>query len=199
MKTKGMKYIYAILIGLSLYILFCFKENIHFAGILAFFLTIGFFHLGDKVFKIDYKKKHYAILVFMSTFGLLFSPLYNMYIHYDKILHLTFPFLGCILIFYIVNKTKLDIKTKLILTFTTMITLITFSEIVEYYLDQLFNLHLQGVFEGDLVGLMKTSSGELITIESPLSDTITDLSLGVLGSLIFVVSKLWIFKNNKKI
>ena len=161
---KRTAWIYGIIATTFLYILYYFRNSDHFAGAIAFVLTVSFFHLADRIFKIKFKKHHYAILIFMATFGVLLSQLYFVYIHYDKILHYFFPFLGCFLVFYIVNQLKIDFKTKVIFTFTIMITLISISEIVEFILDLLFNLKLQGNFEGEMQGLLKLADQEELKI-----------------------------------
>ncbi|MBT4135996.1 hypothetical protein HOD75_01365 [archaeon] len=167
-----------------------FRDSEHFAGVLAFVFIVSFFWVGDRIFKFKFKYYHYVALIFMALFGVLFSPLYLLFPGYDKVLHFTFPFLGCFLIFYIVNKLELDLRTKLMFSFSIMITLITFSEIAEFILDWLFDLNLQGVFAGDVGGTFKIASGDVQVLQSRISDTMTDLILGVLGSATFVLVKL---------
>lgn len=186
---ERLAWVYGIISVIFLYILYYFRNSDHFAGAIAFVLTVSFFHLADRVFEIKFKKRHYGILIFMVIFGLLLSPFYVLYPNYDKVLHLVNPFLSCFLIFYIVDKLKLDLKTKIIFTFTILITLITFAEIVEFSLDWLFDLKLQGVFIGDLRGTFKMAGGELTVIQSRITDTMIDLILGVCGSLVFVLGK----------
>ncbi len=188
---RGTLWGYSAIVIVFLYILYYFRESDHIAGTIAFGASILFFYLGDKLFKIGFKKYHYGILIFMTFFGLLLSPLYVVYPLYDKVLHFTFPLFACFLIFYIVDKLKLDLGTKLIFTFAIMITFITFEEIVEFLLDWLFDLKLQGVFEGKLVGTFQMAGGEFNLLQSRITDTMIDLMLGVLGSSTFVISK-WI-------
>lgn len=89
------------------------------------------------------------------------------------------------------DKLKLDLKSKIIFTFTILITLITFAEIVEFGLDWFFDLKLQGVFEGDLKGTLKMAGGEFKVIQSRITDTMVDLILGVCGSFIFAIGKMF--------
>ncbi len=188
---KRLNWIYGIILVLFLYILYYFKDSDHFLGAISFVLTILLFHLSDKVFKIEFKIYHYIIIILMALFGLLFSPFYFIFPFYDKVLHLVNPFLGCFLVFYIINKLKIDLKTKLIFTFSVLITLVTFAEIVEFLLDSFFDLKLQGVFEGDFVGTFKILSGEFRVLQDRITDTMFDLIFGVLGGISFVFVKLF--------
>jgi hypothetical protein len=139
MIKKGSTVFYLVMIALFMYILFYFKDSDHFIGALAFILSVTCLCLADKLFKLKFKSYHYAILIFMATVGVLLSPIYFIFAAYDKILHFSFPFLGCFLVFYLVNKLDMDFKTKVFFTFTIMITLITFEEIVEFLLDWFFD------------------------------------------------------------
>jgi len=71
---KGLAWAYGIIAVIFLYILYYFRDSDHFAGAIAFVLTVSFFHLADRVFDIKFKKGHYGILIFMVVFGLLLSP-----------------------------------------------------------------------------------------------------------------------------
>lgn len=79
---------------------------------------------------------------------------------------------------------KLNLKIKWELTFTLFIVLgsLTLFEIGEYGLDHFFDLKLQGVFTRDASGLEK-----YVLVQDPLTDTMYDLILGVLGTLSFMV------------
>jgi len=195
---KRLNWIYGIFIVVFLYILYYFKDSDHFLGAISFTLTILLFHVSDRVFKIEFKTYHYIIIVFMALFGLLFSPLYFIFPFYDKILHFVNPFLGCFLVFHIINRLDIDLKTKLIFTFSVLITLVTFAEIVEFLLDLFFDLKLQGVFEGDFVGTFKFISGEFRVLQDRITDTMLDLIFGVLGGMSFVFVKFFSRKKSER-
>ena len=183
---------YAIITAILLYILYYFKDSDHLIGILAFVFSLLFFYIGDKALNLEFKVYHYFIILFMAGSGLLLSPLYVIYPSYDKLLHFINPFLGCFLIFYVVDKFEIskDIKIKLFLTFTIMMTLITFTEIVEFALDWFFDLKLQGVFRGNLEGLLKQiEEGKFTMIQDPNTDTMIDIILGTIGSILFILTK----------
>ena len=158
---KSVVLILTIAIVIFTYILYYFRKSDHLIGIIAYALSIIFFYIADKTFKIDFKRNHYFLLIFMATAGILLSPVYFFWPIYDKILHLTFPFLGCFLIYYIVDKQKISFKTKILFTFTIMITLLAFEESVEFSLDYFFDLKLQGVYFGSRILFQSVSADQL--------------------------------------
>jgi len=186
-KRRG--WFYLIVTIIFLFILFYFRDSEHFVGAISFILAIVLVYIIDKTFNWQFKKIHYIILIIMTGAGLLLSPLYVMYASYDKLLHFVNPFLGCILVFYIVNKFNIDFKAKLFITFTIMMSLITFTEIVEFVIDSYFDLKLQGVFRGEMKVMLKHIEGSLVIIQDKNTDTMIDLILGTLGSLFFVIVK----------
>jgi hypothetical protein len=190
MIKKGSTVFYLVMIALFMYILFYFKDSDHFIGALAFILSVTCFYLADKLFKLKFKSYHYAILIFMATVGVLLSPIYFIFAAYDKILHFSFPFLGCFLVFYLVNKLDMDFKTKVFFTFTIMITLITFEEIVEFLLDWFFDLKLQGVYLGARGLMMQVDESKIRMVLDRITDTMFDLILGVCGATLFVLIKI---------
>jgi hypothetical protein len=181
-----------------MYILYYFIGTDHLAGAIAYILTVSFFYIADKIFALDFKKHHYIILIFMATAGILFSPVYFILPTYDKVLHFFFPFLGSFLIFYLVNKKfKMDFRTKVIFTFTIMITLISFEEMIEYLLDVFLDMKLQGVYAGNRVLFESAPADQLIVIYHRITDTMLDLILGTIGSFLFMVMK--IITGDKKV
>ena len=70
-----------------------------------------------------------------------------------------------------------------------MITLLAFEEIVEFSLDYFFDLKLQGVYLGSRILFQSISADQLKLINSQITDTMFDLIIGVIGSLIFVIAK----------
>ena len=72
-------------------------------------------------------------------------------------------------------------------TFFIVVAILGLFEIGEYSLDYLFDLKTQGVYIRELGGLEK-----LNLIIDPLTDTMTDLIFGTLGS-IFYSGITWVF------
>jgi len=182
-----------ILIGiLVVIILYIFRNTNYFLWTSSFLAFLFVFYLADKIFYLNFNKKHYIIFILIVTAGVLFSPLYFISPKYDKILHLLSPFFLCILIFYLANKTKLKFSTKLFITFSIMIMFLALFEIGEFLLDKLFDLKLQGVFLRDYPSVTK-----LNLIQGKNDDTMIDLILGVISSLVFVGCQAIIHKYNR--
>jgi len=191
---KKVTYIYiGILILLFLYAL---KNTSYFVRVSTFLFSTFLFYITDSFFKLKFKNYHYLIFILTSAAGILMSPLYFISTNYDKILHLISPILLSILIFYLADKTNLKFSTKLLITFSVILSFLALFEIGEYLLDRLFDLKLQGVFLRDISGISK-----LRIIMDRNDDTMIDLILGAIGSLIFTTYKAIIFnfkKLNKK-
>jgi hypothetical protein len=190
--------IYSIGIAIILAVLYYLQGTSYFAGGLTFILSTLLIYFSDKYFKLGLRWYHYFILILMALAGLFLSPLYEVFIFYDKILHFINPILGCFVIFYLVDKSDLDLRMKLFLTFTVMITIISFAEIIEFILDRVFDSRLQGVFKGGLEGMLKyAGNSEIQIIQDKNTDTMIDLILGFLGSMVFVFSRFFYEKLRK--
>ena len=94
------------------------------------------------------------------------------------------PIIGCVIVFFMVNKSKIEFKWKLLITLTSMVFILTMLEIGEYLFDVLWDLKTQGVYVRDIAGLEKYK-----LILGKNDDTMMDLILGTLSSLIFVLGK----------
>ncbi len=113
----------------------------------------------------------------------MLSPLYYLYPNYDKILHLILPILFASIVYHMTKRLKLKPKWRLVFVFFVVMGVIGLHEIGEYLLDKIFDWRLQGVFIRNIHGLEKY---ELLM--DPLDDTMIDMSLGVLGAGIYIVS-----------
>jgi len=167
-----------------LLLLYALKNTSYFARAATFIFSIALFYFTDTLFKLDFKMQHYILVIIIATTGILLSPLYFLYSGYDKILHFVSPLLMSFLVFFLVNKTKAKFSTKLLITFSVVVMLITMFEIIEYAVDQFFNFQLQGVFERDYSGLAK-----LNIIMNKNDDTMMDLILGSIGTIFFAGGK----------
>jgi len=196
MFSKHKKKIIYISVGVAiLIVLYLLQNTSYLLRAFTFIFSVGLFYLADVFFSLRFKMSHYLILIFIATAGILLSPLYFLSPNYDKILHLVSPFLIGILFFFLIDKTELKLSTKLLMTFAVVIMSLSLFEIIEFLLDQLFDLKLQGVFIRDISGIAK-----LNIVLDKNSDTMLDLILGTIGSLIFVGYKVvenWV-KNRKK-
>lgn len=138
-----------------------------------------FFYSVDVFFDVRFKARHYIFVLFIAVFSLLFSPLYYIYPSYDKLQHFIQPMLLCSIIFQMTSKLKIELKWKLIFAFFISTSLLGAFEIGEYLLDYFFDLKLQGVYLRDITGLEKYH-----LLQSPIDDTMVDLSYGFIGCLL---------------
>ncbi len=105
------------------------------------------------------------------------------------------PIFGCIIVFFVLGKSKLEFKWKLIITMTVIITAITMLEVGEYLFDMVWDLKLQGVYIRDATGLDK-----YILVLGKNDDTMIDMIMGIAGTLIFIAVKTvgYFYRKNPK-
>ena len=154
---------------------------------------LGIFYFIDHAFNLNFKFRHYLYVIIILFGGILLSPLYFLSDSYDKILHLIMPIFGSIMVFFIVNKLKIKFQWKLLIAFTSMLSILAFLEIGEYLLDVLWDLKLQGVYIRDISGLEKFN-----VVQDKVDDTMMDMIFGFLGSLVFTVTKTVCYFYNKR-
>jgi len=173
-------------IGISFFVLlllYLFK-NVSF--LIRGLSTVGLlvvFYITDHLLSLEFKKKHYFFIVIIAFSSFLLSPLYFVYPNYDKIQHFIQPMMFASIFFHAVSRLKLDYKWRFVFVFFIITSLIGIFEIGEYYLDLFFDLKLQGVFLRNLQGLEKYD-----ILQDRIEDTMTDMSIGVLGTLFYVFS-----------
>ena len=141
-----------------------------------------FFYFFDHLFNVKFKLHHYLAWLIILIFGAFLAELYYVSELYDKVLHLIMPFVFCILVYYAIDKLKIEFRWKLLLTFTSVLAALGIFEIGEFLLDQLFKLNLQGVYLRDVSGLDK-----ITMVMDKNTDTMIDMSFGLMGSLAFVI------------
>lgn len=127
----------------------------------------------------------------MSIMGIILSFLYFRFPNYDKIEHFFFPIMFASITYHILSK-KLDIpfKWKLFFTLFIIIGSLSIFELIEYFLDFSFNWRLQGVFIEDPTGNYKEILGRI-------DDTMIDMLIGIIGTLLYIVSLLMINKSKQ--
>tara|TARA_B100000315_G_scaffold122078_1_gene111983 strand:+ start:20712 stop:21320 length:609 start_codon:yes stop_codon:yes gene_type:complete len=171
------------ILGISLLLfalLYFFKNTSSLLRIFATLAGLVSFYIFDHYFNINFELKHYLYILIIAFFGILLSPLYFISENYDKILHLVIPILTGGIVFFLVNKQNLTLKWKLVTTLLFTISILTIFEVIEFSLDKLWDLKLQGVYIRDITGLEKFN-----IIMDKNDDTMIDLIIGILGSLIF--------------
>ncbi|MEK6890134.1 MAG: hypothetical protein AABW82_04140 [Nanoarchaeota archaeon] len=197
MHTNKQSYIYQhkrrTVIGLSIALLLAiyFFQNASFIlRVIATIFALSFFYFIDHFFDLRYKMHHYLIVIIIALVTLMLSPLYYLYPNYDKIQHFIIPILMSIITYHMVDKLNLELKWKITYTFFITAGILGLFEITEFILDRLFDLKLQGVYIRDLAGFEKFN-----LLQEPLSDTMNDLILGYIGSIIYAIT---IFIRNRK-
>jgi hypothetical protein len=158
--------------------------------------VIGLFYIIDHLSKTEFKVRHYIFISLMAVSSILFFPIYFEYVIYDKIQHFFLPILYSSIVFYFLSKQKsLKISQGWLLAFTFFIVIgsLGLFEIGEYLGDIVFDLKLQGVFSRNPYDL---NTFEIIL--QRIDDTMIDLSLGVIGSLLYVLANAIFFQKNKK-
>lgn len=97
------------------------------------------------------------------------------------------------MIFFAVNKLKIKFQWKLLITFTSILSMFVLLEIGEYLLDLFLGFKLQGVYVRDISGVQK-----LKILQDPLNDTMIDMIFGLIGSLVFVIGKTFCYFYNRR-
>jgi len=155
-------------------------------------IVIFCFYLADRSFEINFKKRHYLFIYIMAIVGISLSVLYFKLPYYDKIQHFFFPMMSAsIAYFVILKKLKLSKFWRLTFVFFVIVGSLSIFELLEYFLDILFNWKLQGVF-------LESPAGTFTEVLGRLDDTMIDIGLGVLGVLIYVFSVAWIDRKKQK-
>lgn len=183
-----MRYLYEhkrrTIIGLGIIltiIVYLLKDASFILRSVSLLATASAFYILDHLFNIKFKIKHYTIVIVTGIITYLFSSFYFIYPQFDKFQHLIVPIFISSILFFMIDKLKLPLKWKLMYTFVACISLLSSFEIAEYGLDYFFELKLQGVYLRDIQGIEKFH-----LIQEPLDDTMIDIALGIIGSLIYL-------------
>lgn len=187
-KTKrGLIFIAIFILFIALVLSNYFFSNFYYF-FTEFILAVCFllaFHFLDHFLNIQFELKHYLYVMLILFAGILFSPIYYIYYSYDKVLHFVIPVLWCIVVYYLVDKLRISFWSKLLFTFSIVVSSLVFLEIIEYSLDTIFGHTFQGVYlTADFHTLERMD-----LILSKIDDTMIDLIFGVGGSLLFVIGK----------
>ena len=150
--------------------------------IYAVAIMLGFYAF-DRLFDVQFKARHYYFMAIIVALSFITGEMYFIYANYDKILHIIQPMMACSMIFYMVDKLKIENKWKLLFTFFIVAGILGIFEVAEFGLDKMFDLKLQGVFVQD-----SFNPSRLSIVLDPLSDTHMDLIVGYLGSAIYLLT-----------
>ena len=160
---------------------------------MTFMSLIVAFYISDHLFDIRFSIKHYFFIIIIGVGGIILSHFYFIHPNYDKVQHIIFPILLSSIVVHMVHKLELKFKWKLFFTASIVSMILTSFEIWEYLLDKLFDFKLQGVYLRDFQGFEKFN-----LLQSPIDDTIMDLSFGLFGLIIYMLFNLIIYKINLK-
>lgn len=172
--------VFAIFLALMIYF---FKGSSTILRVLTAVSAMLMFYVIDHFYDIKFRKRHYVFMFLIIIVGVMMSPFYFVYPSFDKIQHFFSPILLSSIIFFMINKIKMELKWKFVFTFFVTFAILGLFEIGEFALDSLFDLKLQGVYLRDLSGLDKFN-----LILEPLKDTMIDLILGMVGTLIYCLA-----------
>lgn len=170
---------------------FCFM---FFAGFVALFIHKGFAYMTMDFLwgfvlsllliviltRLKISQKYtiiFQMLMWVNVLGLFYF--YETFTYYDKIVH----FLDAIAETYVIwNIFAYYLRTRskilFLVVFLSVSGVLGMWEIYEYLIDVFFNAQAQGVFN---------STGQII--KPALADTMQDLMVGMLGSLVFLLGK----------
>jgi uncharacterized membrane protein YjdF len=180
-----------IIVGILGIIFFIFLNiflDIGIKRLLTFLIIMFIFYFIDKIFNFEFKKIHYVFVILIAIFGFLLMFIDEWFLYYDKILHFTGAVMLACIIHHIVKKSNPNAKYVLIMVIFLTLGFAGFHEIYEFLSDLIFNTKTQGVF------LIKNGIYEQVM--SPHVDTMIDLILGFLGSLVYV-SGVLLFRKRK--
>jgi len=155
-----------------------------FVSIYFAFVVIYGFYVFDVLFNINFKLKHYIFMIIIVLTGpALLILFYQVFFYSDKILHYLHPILLSSIVFFIVSKLKIKKSYALFITAFIVFGSFAIFEVIEYVVDFFLNIGMQGAYLRDISGVIISQ----VAVLDPLTDTMTDLILGLLGSLTYMI------------
>ena len=181
--------VWTALVIISLICIYLFRNSgwgLRIAGAVE---VIALFALGDRIFQMGFKKRHYVFYILLIIGTFIASPLYFIYPNYDKIWHVIGPIFVCSIVFFMIRKLDLQMKWKVTFAFFVTFAILGIFELSEYTIDSLFNFNLQGVYLRDAYGFEKFT---LITEKN--DDTMIDMFLGLIGTALYCAYASFVYK-----
>lgn len=176
--NKGLSYLLLLLAIIFYFFPYRYK-TFYWLFFISFGVAIAFKFLLDKLKLKDWDFFIVLIAIWLNALGELWF--YFNWIYYDKFLHLTVPFLICIL--YSGHLKQAGWKIDLFFPFTIIGMLASF-EILEWVIHTYIGFPMLGVYSS-----IKGNPDKLVM--DFLTDTMIDLIMGILGITTFLlVSKL---------
>lgn len=146
-------------------------------------------------FKIPFWVYFSILIIFLAhLFGELYFGLFYTLPYFDKWIHLFSPILACNLFYYLFEKKITDKKTLILFSVTFLLSFELIFELIEYFFDVNFNTLLQGVHN---FGIEKLNSKVGIVMPR-FEDTIYDMALNLLGSIIWAIGALFVLRKKSE-
>ena len=170
--------------------LFSARNASFFIRIVSTIVLLLAFYAFDHIYNLRFNIRHYAFAILIVLSSIILSPLYFVFPEYDKILHFIQPMLFSSIVLYSIFPLKIDLKWMLAFTFFIVIGVLGLFEIGEYLLDIAFDWRLQGVYllQGENLSLLMNR----------IDDTMIDMIIGTLGTLVYILSVGIIYRNRRK-
>lgn len=127
----------------------------------------------------------HLLLSFMAVLNILGETIfewYYLFMHYDKLLHLINPVIGCLFVYHLAKNKIKDKKLLVMFCVFTVLSLAVGWEIFEYGFDNFFTDVMQGVqlkYEGHFFGFKE--------VMNKFDDTMLDFIYAAIGTLIFAL------------
>ncbi|MCR4327510.1 MAG: hypothetical protein NUV46_02935 [Nanoarchaeota archaeon] len=140
------------------------------------------------------KGAYFGILALFlaNLFGELFFGFFYIIPEFDKILHLISPFAICTIFYFLFKRKTENKKLLILLSVSVFLSIELFWEVIEYLADTFFHTTLAGVHA---IGIEKYES--VLEVMPKYEDTIYDMVLNLIGSVIWAVIALFVTKTKK--
>jgi len=182
-----------LVVSVILIIVFAFAKVMPLlTGIMAI-TVIFYFYMIDKTLRIEFTRKHYIFFIAIVFFGLILNPLYEILVFYDKVLHFFLPMLYASIVYFAISKLGINLKLKLVFVFFVVIGTLTLFEIGEYFGEIIFGIETQGVY------VRTGNAGESELYLDKFDDTMIDLSLGVVGTFLYLFAIVFLGRKENKL
>lgn len=180
-----------LIASIILIIVFAFAKVVPLlTGVMAV-AVIFYFYMIDKALGVKFTRRHYILFIAIVFFGLILYPLYEIFSLYDKILHFALPILYASIVYFAISKLEINFRLKLAFVFFVVIGTLTLFEIGEYLGNIIFGIESQGVY-------LRTGDGGTVLHLDAFNDTMIDLSLGVIGALLYLFAIVFLERKGAK-
>jgi len=189
--------IYSVLLTFALIFFGLLFPNFYvISGIVTMIPVLWIFYWVDCRFNLNYKYRHYVVLIVLFTLGMVLNPFYYIWPAYDKILHFLTPLFWCTLIFVPVGKLRMGFYLKLLFTISLFLSFMMAHEGGEYILDKTLDLHFQGVYTSSFSENLDRQTMQ--EVQDPWNDTMQDEILDILGAATFGMINIISYAYRKK-